>query len=442
MIINELKKINNIAIKTAILAIPFELFGLGIAQTFLAPSYIIQFIFLFTVFFYLKKERNALYTLFCLILLIIINGLLTYQQLDVNRYIINSFTFLSLLLLCIKNYILRLKINQQDFFLFFRYSVFLCAFFIYLQLGIQIFLGFNFLHYIARYTLSGRSYGSFATRYQGLMVEPAYTAYVIACLLTYKICIFLALNQFLSFKSNCQKIIQIIFLTGAILLTGSTHVLTVVVALSFVLIIHYKKIINSIIRNPLKIIISFVLSCVFASIFTAIFANSINVGALTERVTLDKSNLSSLSWTRGYENARESLKLNPLFGFGLGNNYRAANYSQAQSDTQSQLDKYRMSRLNINDSFSLLFRLLSEGGLTITFYLLFFVVLLIIKSVNKTKNVYIPINSLFAKQKKQAIFDDRSKKFLYVPFLVAVLGALLKEPTYYSYMIPITILFL
>ena len=94
-----LKKINNIAIKTAILAIPFELFGLGIAQTYLAPSYIIQFIFLFTVFFYLKKKRNALYTLFCLILLIIINGLLTYEQLDVNRYVINSFTFLSLLLL-------------------------------------------------------------------------------------------------------------------------------------------------------------------------------------------------------------------------------------------------------------------------------------------------------------------------------------------------------
>jgi hypothetical protein len=118
-----LKKINNIAIKTAILAIPFELFGLGIAQTYLAPSYIIQFIFLFTVFFYLKKKkkRNALYTLFCLILLIIINGLLTYEQLDVNRYVINSFTFLSLLLLCIKNYILRLKINQQDFFCFFRY---------------------------------------------------------------------------------------------------------------------------------------------------------------------------------------------------------------------------------------------------------------------------------------------------------------------------------
>ena len=439
-----LKKINNIAIKTAILAIPFELFGLGIAQTYLAPSYIIQFIFLFTVFFYLKKKkkRNALYTLFCLILLIIINGLLTYEQLDVNRYVINSFTFLSLLLLCIKNYILRLKINQQDFFCFFRYSVFLCAFFIYLQLGIQIFLRFNFLHYIERYTLSGRSYASFATRYQGLMVEPSYAAYVIACLLTYEICVFFSLNQFLSFKSNCQKIIQIIFLIGAIVLTGSSHILTVVVALSFVLIIHYQKMINSIILNPRKIITGFVLFCVVALISTAIFANSIDVEGLTGRVTLDEDNLSSLSWTRGYENARESLKLNPLFGFGLGNNHRAANYSQAQSDAQRQLEKYHLSRLNINDSFSLLFRLLSEGGLTITFYLLFFVVLLIIKSINKTKNVYIPINSLSAKQQKQALFDDRSKNFLYVPFLVAVLGALLKEPTYCNYMIPITILFL
>jgi hypothetical protein len=189
----KLAKINNVAIKIAILAIPFELFGLSISQTFLAPSYIIQFLFLFTIFFYLKRKTNALFCIIIFIFLIITNGLFAYQELNVDRYIINAFTLLFFLLLCTKNYIFRVKINQHNYFSIFRYSVFICAFFVYLQFIVQAFLGFNFLNYIQRYSQAGRSFDVFTTRYQGLMVEPSYAGYVIACLLAYEIRIFFLL---------------------------------------------------------------------------------------------------------------------------------------------------------------------------------------------------------------------------------------------------------
>jgi hypothetical protein len=177
------------------------------------------------------------------------------------------------------------------------------------------------------------------------------------------------------------------------------------------LALQYRKSINSLILTiltPQKIIKTLILFCILVLLIISTVTN--NIDHYYDRLTLSEDNLSALSWTRGYENARESLDVNPLFGFGLGNNYRAFNSSMVGSTAQNQLDAYDISRLNQNDSFSLFFRLLSEGGLTITSSLLFLAIWLIIKSINNSKKCCFPSNTKYSSmQIKQNIFNNKSK---------------------------------
>jgi hypothetical protein len=122
-------------------------------------------------------------------------------------------------------------------------------------------------------------------------------------------------------------------------------------------------------------------------------------------------NISLITWLRGFDQVVESIKISPLFGLGGG--------STGQFDFDSiytaELAKFNLQILNINDAYSLLFRLIIEFGI---FGLLFFLVPIIkiivnlFHQLNKDKNISpaAMFNIFFA--------------------LTIIVGCLVKEPTY------------
>jgi hypothetical protein len=125
----------------------------------------------------------------------------------------------------------------------------------------------------------------------------------------------------------------------------------------------------------------------------------------------NNANISLMSWLRGFDQAMESIKISPLFGFGGGSTGQFdfySSYTELLSISNLQI-------LNLNDAYSLSFRLIIEFGI------LFFVIFLVCIA-NKIVKLFLNINK----------YENISSGVIFNIFfaLTLIIGCLIKEPTY------------
>lgn len=431
----KIKNLKNNLLKLAILLIPFEGLGLPINDSYWSPSYILLLTFFCFGFceLHIFYKKKIFYGSLLLILFLLLNSIAAGKELDFARYLRSAIAFLVFVWVSVINFSPKQKWEKKkEIYQIFRLSVSICCFFIYLQfiltnyLNIQLFSDTLFPN--IRFA---------ENRYQGFMGEPSYAGYVIASLLSYEIFLLLMLFKELKFKDIFQRFLFICFLLLALYLTSSTHMLTLVLAIFISIIIESKSFLKKLFKAVQKNI--FVVTSIFIPVISILGVYFSSEHFQKRFFGQQTNNVSTLSWLRGYENMMTTLKYNPLLGYGLGNNYRAFEDSAQTSLYQNILEKSNLSELNKHDSFSLFFRLFTEGGFILTIFIFYLIIDAIYKSIlNKSHTKFVDSNAFNIKYNN----DIKFGKYYYVIFMAACLGALLKEPSYYNYLIPLTVMLL
>lgn len=426
------KKLKDNLLKISILLIPFEGFGMSIRNSYWSPSYIFLVISFCLVFFSSKKfHKQKALCCFLLITFLLLNLIAAGDELNFFRYLRSSIAILVLFFLTSTNFSLKKKNKKRkEFYQIFCLSISICCVFIWLQFILRNYFDIYFFSS----SLFPRLNNFIPDRYQGFMVEPSYAGYVITSLLSHELFILFVNHKKLKRQDSFKRFLFVSFLLSSLYLTSSTHMITLVLTISISIIIEFKIFLRNLCKFIFKNVFSTVL--IFALV-TLLLSSYFSGEHFQDRFFGQQTNnLSTLSWLRGYENMITTLNHNPWLGYGLGNNYRAFEKSAQTSLYQDVLEASGLSELNKNDSFSLFFRIFSEGGLILTMLMLYFMGNTIYQSrLNNTSSIKLLFN----------INDDinlKQQKYYYVIFIAACLGALLKEPSYYNYLIPLTIILL
>jgi hypothetical protein len=199
------------------------------------------------------------------------------------------------------------------------------------------------------------------------------------------------------------------------LLTTSMHIVSFTIVICLFLLIASNK------RKVLYVFGS-ILIIYFASSKIVSFDNYYNRISSIKSIPIknpssyqdsEKSfNRSSMAWLDGYEQAKAALKINPIFGLGLG----SSGYFKYDSRYNQYLIDIYKSNPNRFDSYSGFFRLIIELGLIFSTLVL----LLLLKNILK---IYRDRSALISKVNYEIFFIRFFSLTLFI-------GVLIKEPVY------------
>lgn len=300
-------------------------FEIGSSQSDLAVFFLPIILFLFYCSNKSKMYISKLILLLIFLSLILINGLN-----DINEF----FRFLgnSLILLTIGIFFTLSNSNQKDFFS---------------QSDINSLLNFVFIWS----TLIGIGiiYESFlyADRPKLFFYEPSGAGLYLASFLSSIIV------RIYTCKTNKILIAMLIITTIGLLLTKSMHVFSLILFLIFFHL--FNKFSVKLVFSLVIVLIIFFIIADFSHYF-----NRFNVD--------ETSNLSLLSWLRGFDQMKAALYQNPFIGMGVG----STGGFDFKSNHHFNLDQQGYPDLNLKDAFSGFFRLVIEIGLFGTIIFLYF----------------------------------------------------------------------
>lgn len=204
-------------------------------------------------------------------------------------------------------------------------------------------------------------------------------------------------------------VIALVFFCAAIL-TLSLHFITFLITILLImLILIFRRMFSFNLRRILIITILGILLCLVASnlFMSEHFASRLDIG--------NPTNLSLLSWLRGFDQMVAAVKISPIFGCGLGST-GFFEFNSAHSDT---LEMVGLGILNLTDAFSLAFRLIIEVGLP--FFILF--IYFFLQKLNTFKGYIRDIKFVPTSISLPIVFN-------FVFSISVILGCLLKEPLY------------
>lgn len=207
------------------------------------------------------------------------------------------------------------------------------------------------------------------------------------------------LNFYLVFiKDNLKlNLIKGIAFFVAGILTESSHIVTFILMITFILLSKFKF------RHFLMLFILIILG-----FFTLKYLPESLVFKFSLQDNVENYSLSQLSWLQGYNQAIASVKINYLFGQGYG----STGYLSFFSDYEKVLEKSDLADLNRYDGYSLFFRWVIELGFVVTVIIVLYFVFNLIKGLRK-ENI--------CKYDRFVLFIFGFSIFL---------GSLIKEPNY------------
>jgi hypothetical protein len=222
--------------------------------------------------------------------------------------------------------------------------------------------------------------------------------------------LFIFINYKLKFKHKLLLFVLIASSLYAGTLTKSMHMFSFCASLAILyLILFYNRISSNLFY---KTLIRVVLVLLFVYL---LLAGIIDFNHIADRLGQSETNLSSLSWNRGLDQALASINISPLFGLGLG----STGYFDFYSIHSISLRNLGMYDLNLRDAFSLLFRLVIEIG--IVFICIFAYILF--KRLMSFKEFFIFYgNSIDLR--------SISIQFIFVFSITIIVGCLIKEALY------------
>lgn len=130
---------------------------------------------------------------------------------------------------------------------------------------------------------------------------------------------------------------------------------------------------------------------------------------LSENIT----NISLLSWLRGFDQAEQAALISPVLGYGLG----STGFIPFFSKYSENLAEVGLEGLNITDAYSALFRLVIEIGF-------FGVLIILFLMLMQAKGIRLSI------KQKNIDYEKVVSKTLAIFGLALLIGVLIKEPTY------------
>jgi hypothetical protein len=175
---------------------------------------------------------------------------------------------------------------------------------------------------------------------------------------------------------NQPSWIEVIIIFCASISTRTTHIILIFPVLATLLLPRLSKSLASmrLSQKLVSIVISMLaLSAVFYALCLAFISefygrvNSILLGP-------SSTNLSSLSWLRGFSAIKYTFDSSTLFGFGIGSMGHTRNVNELSQAIDLQFRSLSSSILNIYDGYSLLFRLAHDLGFVLTPFLVLSVI--------------------------------------------------------------------
>lgn len=213
--------------------------------------------------------------------------------------------------------------------------------------------------------------------------------------------------------TRTRLILGIAFLVfiSAALLTFSMHFVTFVLAIILVYFLQRpkKKFLSISIKRTLALL-------TIGSIIAFISSYLISLSHYADRFNItDPTNLSLLSWLRGFDQMKASISNSPILGNGLG----STGYFEFSSVYSQTLESLGIGILNLTDAYSLAFRLVIEIGLPLfVIFMIYFV-----RTLNIFRSYLVTLMKVPASQSIPIVFN-------FVFATSVILGALLKEPLY------------
>jgi hypothetical protein len=204
----------------------------------------------------------------------------------------------------------------------------------------------------------------------------------------------------------------LIFFSSA-LLTFSTHFVTFLFVITLVYFLQWpkKKFLSISLKRTLALL-------TIGSILAFISSYLISLEHYSSRLSITDTiitNLSLLSWLRGFDQMKASISNSPVFGNGLGS---TGNFEFSSAHSEA-LESFNAETLNLLDGYSLAFRLVIEIGLPLfIIFMIYFV-----------RNLYI-FRCYLATLMKVPATQSIPIVFNFVFSTSLIIGALLKEPLY------------
>lgn len=214
--------------------------------------------------------------------------------------------------------------------------------------------------------------------------------------------------------ARTRLILGIAFLVfiSAALLTFSMHFVTFLLAIILVYFLQRTK--NKFLSISIKRTLALL---TIGSIIAFISSYLITLDHYASRLNITDpgTNLSLLSWLRGFDQMKASISNSPIFGNGLG----STGYFEFSSVYSQTLDSLNVDTINLMDAYSLAFRLVIEIGLPLfVIFMIYFV-----RSLNVFRRYLVTLVKVPASQSIPIVFN-------FVFATSVIMGALLKEPRY------------
>jgi hypothetical protein len=204
-------------------------------------------------------------------------------------------------------------------------------------------------------------------------------------------------------KNNVTDAISLLLMLSAALLTKSMHVITFIIA---AVVIFYS------VGLKWRLLIQvMLLSVPLVGIFVWLFDPSHLLDRIN--VTDDITNISLLSWLRGFDQAWEAASTSPFLGYGLG----STGFIPFDSQYTETLAAFGLETMNLKDAYSGFFRLVIELGLFTTLAIIFLL---------QTHVKGIRLSNKNGINDYEAIVS----KCLAIFGVTLLIGILIKEPTY------------
>ena len=206
--------------------------------------------------------------------------------------------------------------------------------------------------------------------------------------------------------------VAFLVLMSAAFLTLSMHFLTFLLAVILVFFLQSSKN-NFLSISPKRALILLTIG----SILLFISSYLIGLDHFSSRLNIrnPETNLSLLSWLRGFDQMTTSISNSPILGNGLG----STGYFEFRSVYSQSLERLGLDELTLRDSYSLAFRLVIEIGLPLfIFFMIYFV-----RRLNIFRSYLVTLMKVPASQSIPIVFN-------FVFATSAIIGALIKEPLY------------
>ncbi len=217
----------------------------------------------------------------------------------------------------------------------------------------------------------------------------------------------------LSLNFKIKGIISLAIMITAALLTKSMHVVTFLISVGLIIFVKLSNLKKRFFVRNIFVISSILVILAYFGITT--FQSSHYLSRID--TSNAESNLSLLSWLRGFEQMISSTSKSPVFGHGIG----STGYFEFNSVYLNDLERAGFGDLNLKDGYSLAFRLIIELGPIL--FLMFMIYI-----VKKLKSFRSTLSNL----KELSVSNLIPSVFLFVFATSIIFGSLIKEPTYAS----------